>query len=114
LEQLLWYLLAGTRGGPNRIRIIQALRERPYNANQLCQVVGLDYRTTCHHLKVLTQNNVLARPSGAAYGSMYFLSGLMQAHLATFDHIRASLVMPSGVNLAKDDTEAAGGGDHHG
>jgi DNA-binding transcriptional ArsR family regulator len=88
LRQLLWYLLAGTRGGYNRIRIIEALMERPYNANQLSEKLEIDYRTTRHHLEVLTDNNVLARPEGDAYGSMYFLSGMMEKHLETFREIK--------------------------
>lgn len=114
MEQLLWYLFAGTRGGYNRIRIIDALRERPYNANQLCQQLGLDYRTMRHHLEVLTDNNVLSRPSGDAYGSLYFLSGIMKHHLETFEKIRATVVKPQVENLAKPDNGKQGGEAHHG
>jgi len=92
LKQVLWYILAGTRGGHNRIRIIDALIERPYNANQLCEKLEMDYRTIRHHLKILTDNNVLARPAGDAYGSMYFLSGIMENHIGTFDEIRKNMV----------------------
>jgi len=53
LRQLLWYLIAGTRGGMNRARILEALHERPYNANQLSETLGLDYRTIRHHLELL-------------------------------------------------------------
>lgn len=88
MRQLLWYLLAGTRGGYNRIRIIEALAERPYNANQLSEKLNIDYRTTRHHLEVLTDNNILARPEGDAYGSMYFLSGMMESNMETFHDIR--------------------------
>jgi hypothetical protein len=28
----------------NRARIIRALKDRPYNANQLTEVLGLDYK----------------------------------------------------------------------
>ncbi|MFW3147185.1 MAG: winged helix-turn-helix domain-containing protein [Thermoplasmatota archaeon] len=92
MKQVLWYILAGTRGGYNRIRIIEALNERPYNANQLCEKLGMDYRTVRHHLKVLTDNNVLARPAGDAYGSMYFLSGMMEKNMGTFEEIRSNIV----------------------
>lgn len=92
MKQVLWYVLAGTRGGYNRIRIIEALKERPYNANQLSEKLGMDYRTIRHHLKVMTENNILARPAGDSYGSMYFLSGIMEKHLGTFEDIRKNLV----------------------
>ncbi|MGA1848480.1 MAG: ArsR/SmtB family transcription factor [Thermoplasmatota archaeon] len=91
MKQVLWYILAGTRGGYNRIRIIDTIRERPYNANQLSDILGMDYRTIRHHLKVLTDNNILARPTGDSYGSMYFLSGIMEKHLGTFEEIRKNV-----------------------
>jgi DNA-binding transcriptional ArsR family regulator len=104
VEQLLWYLLAGTRGGYNRIRIIEALRNRPFNANQLSEMLELDYRTMRHHLDVLTKNFVLAKPSGDSYGSMYFLSGSMKTHMEVFDRVKATVVEDSGEILAKEDS----------
>ena len=92
MKQVLWYVLAGTRGGYSRIKIIEALIERPYNANQLSEKLEMDYRTIRHHLKVLTDNNILARPAGDAYGSMYFLSGMMEKHIGTFEDIRGNVV----------------------
>jgi hypothetical protein len=35
MEAVLWYVLTGTRGGKNRVRLLRALDERPRNANQL-------------------------------------------------------------------------------
>ena len=93
LRQLLWYLIAGTRGGLNRARIIEALHERPYNANQLSDVLEIDYRTIRHHLDLLRKNGLLARPVGDAYGSPYFLSAYLEGNYAIFEEIRKK--MPS-------------------
>jgi DNA-binding transcriptional ArsR family regulator len=108
VKQLLWYLLAGTRGGLNRIRIIEALLERPYNAHQLSEALELDYRTMRHHLDMLTKNHVLAKPEGKAYGSMYFLSGGMEANMEVFEQIKASVVGDSGKILVKGNKKAKG------
>lgn len=91
LRQLLWYLIAGTRGGMNRARIIEALHGRPYNANQLSEALGLDYRTVRHHLELLHKNGLISRPSGDAYASMYFLSPYLEGNYAIFDEIRRFL-----------------------
>lgn len=88
LRQLLWYLLAGTRGGANRARIVEALRERPYNAHQLSEALSLDYRTIRHHLDLLMKNGLLTRPAGDAYASPYFLSPFLEANYAAFEEIR--------------------------
>ncbi len=87
LRQLLWYILAGTRGGPNRARIIRALHGRPYNAHQLSEALGLDYRTIRHHLDLLERNGLIKRPSGEAYGSPYFLTDTLEANYGSFEEI---------------------------
>lgn len=91
LRQLLWYLIAGTRGGLNRARIIEALHERPYNAKQLSEALELDYRTIRHHLDLLRKNGLLARPVGDAYASPYFLSPYLEGNYAIFEEIRKKL-----------------------
>ncbi|HLE55079.1 MAG TPA: winged helix-turn-helix domain-containing protein [Thermoplasmata archaeon] len=88
LRQLLWYLIAGTRGGANRARILEALRERPYNAHQLSELLGLDYRTIRHHLDLLQRNGLLSKPVGDAYASPYFLSPIFEANFQVFEEIR--------------------------
>ena len=91
LRQLLWYLIAGTRGGVNRARIIEALSERPYNANQLSAALGLDYRTVRHHLDLLQKNGLITRPTGDAYASPYFLSPSLEGSYTIFEEIRKRL-----------------------
>jgi DNA-binding transcriptional ArsR family regulator len=70
MEGVLWYVLTGTRGGENRIRLLRAVDERPRNANQLAEALDLDYKTVRHHLDVLVDNDVL-RKSGDDYGAVY-------------------------------------------
>jgi len=86
MKRMLWWLIAGTKGGVNRARIINMLNERPYNANQLSEVVNLDYKTVRHHLKVLSENNIIVS-SGSGYGEMYFLTSIMEKNYALFEEI---------------------------
>lgn len=57
MEAVLWYVLTGTRGGPNRVRALQSLEERPRNANQLATDLDLSYKTVRYHLDVPQENN---------------------------------------------------------
>jgi len=86
MKRVLWWLIAGTKGGVNRARIINALNDRPYNANQLSTVLELDYKTIRHHLKVLSENNVVIS-TGSGYGAMYFLSPAMEENYTLFEEI---------------------------
>ncbi len=43
-KRLMWFLFAGSRGGENRIKIIDLLKKRPYNVNQLADILGVDYK----------------------------------------------------------------------
>ena len=89
-RRLLWYLFAGSKGGDNRIRIIELLRERPYNINQLADVLGLDYKAIQHHIVTLEKNN-LVNKTGEKYGILYFISNYLEANIESFDEIRSKM-----------------------
>ena len=86
MEKALWYLLAGTRGGENRARIIRLVGERPRNANKLAGELDVDYNTVRHHLDVLLDHDVVER-GGDDYGAMYFLTDRFEHHRETFEEI---------------------------
>ena len=87
MKRVIWWLIVGTRGGVNRARIIRALNERPSNANQLTELLGLDYKTVRHHLKVLQDNKIITA-AGDRYGTVYFLSSCMEKNYEVFkDHL---------------------------
>lgn len=79
-------MIAGTRGGNTRARIINALIDRPYNANQLSEFIGMDYKTIRHHIGVLMKHSIIVA-EGEKYGAMYFLSSEMEANLDEFGKI---------------------------
>ncbi|MBS7647678.1 MAG: winged helix-turn-helix domain-containing protein [Candidatus Bathyarchaeia archaeon] len=86
LKYLLGWLIAGTRGGLTRAKIIQALKETPQNANQLANLLKMDYRTIRHHLEVLERNRLIVS-AGEGYGKTYFLSPIMEENYALFEEI---------------------------
>jgi DNA-binding transcriptional ArsR family regulator len=83
MRRLLWYLIAGTRGGVNRAKIIKLLKERPYNVNQLAEIIKVDYRTIRYHMDVLEDNEIVTS-AGEKYGMLYFLSDKMEKNYETF------------------------------
>ena len=90
MEAVLWQVLAGTRRGPNRARILRALEERPRNANQLSEDLGLSYKTVRHHLDVLADNDVVTS-SGEEYGEVYLPSERVRATWDTAEQIITQL-----------------------
>jgi DNA-binding transcriptional ArsR family regulator len=86
LKYLLGWLIAGTRGGLTRAKIIKVLKETPQNANQLANLLGMDYRTIRHHLEVLEKNKIITS-MGEGYGTTYFLSQVMEENYALFEEI---------------------------
>jgi len=90
LKYLLGWLIAGTRGGPTRAKIIGTLKETPQNANQLATSLGMDYRTIRHHLDVLQKNKIITSV-GDGYGMTYFLSQTMEENYGLFEEIMKGL-----------------------
>lgn len=61
MNAALRFVLTGTQGGQIRIRVLEALGERPRTASQLADEVGVSRRTLEHHLEVLAANDVVER-----------------------------------------------------
>jgi DNA-binding transcriptional ArsR family regulator len=85
-KYILGWLIAGTRGGVTRAKIIQTLKDTPQNANQLANLLGMDYRTIRHHLAVLEKNRIITS-AGEGYGITYFLSPAMEENYVLFEEI---------------------------
>ncbi|MGO8805550.1 MAG: ArsR/SmtB family transcription factor [Candidatus Bathyarchaeia archaeon] len=89
LKYLLGWLIAGSRGGPMRAKVIEILRQTPQNANQLADTLNVDYKTIRHHVGLLEKNNMITS-SGASggYAVTYFLSPALEDNYAVFEDIR--------------------------
>ncbi|MFH0926966.1 MAG: winged helix-turn-helix domain-containing protein [Candidatus Micrarchaeota archaeon] len=72
-KRLVYWLLAATRGGPTRVKILKSLDKKPLNMRQLSLNLNLDYKTVQGHIKILTQHSILDT-EGNKYGAIYFIS----------------------------------------
>ena len=86
MQKALWYLLAGTRGGENRARLIRAIDDRPRNAGRLGEALDLRYDTVGYHLEKLEDHDVV-ETGGEDYGELYFLTDRFERHREAFESI---------------------------
>lgn len=85
-RRLLWYLIAGSKGGENRVKIINLLQETPLNINRMAEVLNLNYKAVQHHINVLEKNNLVSH-MGEKYGIMYFVSNYLESNIDTYKEI---------------------------
>ena len=86
IKYILGWLIAGTRGGITRAKIIRTLKESPSNANQLSKFLKMDYRTVRYHLDILLKNK-LVTIVGEGYAQTYFLSSALEENYVMFEQI---------------------------
>jgi len=84
--RLLWWLFGSSVGAPVRGKVVHAIREEPRNAQQLAELLDLDYTSIRHHLRVLLKNQVVVT-SGPRYGQVYFLSPATESHWDDLERI---------------------------
>jgi predicted transcriptional regulator len=89
-KRLLWFVFAGSRGGLNRLRLVNKIRQQPLNANQLAKEMNLDYKAIMHHVVVLEKNNIITRV-GERYNVTFFVSAFLEANIESFEEIASKL-----------------------
>jgi DNA-binding transcriptional ArsR family regulator len=87
LQNVLWFLIAGSRGGEARARILKELKRKPANAHQLSLALDMDYKTVQYHLGVLEENGALTVVKKGGYGATYFLSDELKQNWAYLESI---------------------------
>ena len=60
-DKKLLSLLMGRKGGKTTIKIIDTLLGKPCNANQLSDLIHVDYNTVTFHLKILLEHRYVER-----------------------------------------------------
>jgi predicted transcriptional regulator len=89
-QKLLLYLFTGTKGGYTRLKIIMHLEARPFNTNQLAQVLNMDYKAIQHHMRVLEKNNLVTKV-GKRYGAIFHLSNFLEVNISSLGEIIENL-----------------------
>ena len=90
LRETLRTALSGSRGGPNRRRLLERLADRPRNANRLASALELDYKTVRHHLSVLEEAGAVTS-TGDDYGTVYVPTARMRRHWDLLDAVDANV-----------------------
>jgi DNA-binding transcriptional ArsR family regulator len=75
-KRLLWWVFSVTSGGPVRAKIIELLKDRPSNPNQISKELKLSYPTIRYHLNILQENKMVDSTKGTSI-TMYYLTDEM-------------------------------------
>ena len=76
-RMILWMIIAGTRGGINRARILNLIRETPTNANKIATTLKLDHKTVIHHVEILSKHELINKDD-KDYAANYSLTQIMK------------------------------------
>jgi len=95
LRLIIKWLLEGTRGGPMRGRILQVLRERPMNINQLAKTLNINYKTVMHHIEILEEHG-LVRKLARGYGAPYTLTATAEDYWELIEEALKNLGLSEG------------------
>lgn len=79
VRRTLMMQIAGTRGGPARLKILQLLIDKPLNTNEIAKRLSIDYKTAEYHVRTLEKSGFLSS-SAKPYDSKHDISPLLRAY----------------------------------
>ena len=85
-KMILWFIITGTRGGPNRAKILNLVKNTPMNANKIATTLNLDHKTVVHHVKILAKNDLVIKVQ-KDYGAEYHLTQIMKENQNVLEEI---------------------------
>ncbi len=85
-KNILWFIIAGTKGGINRAKILNLIKDTPMNANKIATVLELDHKTIVHHVKILSKNELIVKAE-KDYGAEYQLAQIMKDNQSVLEEI---------------------------
>lgn len=85
-KMILWSIIAGTRGGINRAKILNLIKDTPMNANKIATVLNLDHKTVVHHVKILSKNELVLK-ADKEYGAEFHLTQIMKDNQSVLEEI---------------------------
>lgn len=85
-KMILWLIIAGTRGGVNRAKILNLIKNTPMNANKIASVLNLDHKTVVHHVKILSKNDLVVKAQ-KEYAAEYHLTQIMKENQNVLEEI---------------------------
>jgi PAS domain S-box-containing protein len=74
-------LFAFSKGAETRRLIINTLKERPRNANQLAVALNYNYRTIKHHTNILKKEEMISEITQDRYNKVFILSALLASRM---------------------------------
>jgi len=89
-KMILWSIIAGTKGGINRAKILNLIKDTPMNANKIATVLNLDHKTVIHHVKILAKNELVTKAE-KNYGAEYQLTQIMKENQSTLEEIMSKI-----------------------
>ena len=85
-KMILWFIIAGTKGGANRAKILNLIKDTPMNANKIATLLNLDHKTVSHHVKILSKNNLIIKAE-KDYAAEYQLTQIMKENQRVLEEI---------------------------
>ena len=85
-KMIFWYLFVTTKGAKTRIKIMNLIRNQPYNTHKISQELAMDYKAIKHHIEILEKNNIIGR-FDAQYGATFFPSAIFEENQNLYDEL---------------------------